>query len=120
MEPNNTNQNSNWQPPQATPTPTGKGNPLAILCYLGILLIIPWIIAKDDPFIKYHVKQGLTLLVFGLIAALVSVVPVLGWIVGGVLWIISVILALMGIINALTGKQQELPLIGQYAKHWNF
>jgi len=30
------------------------------------------------------------------------------------------ILWIMGTINALTGKQKELPLIGQYAKHLDF
>ena len=52
----------------------GKINPLAILCYFGILLIIPWMMAKDDEFVKFHVKQGLTLLLAGIITSLIGVI----------------------------------------------
>ncbi len=93
-------------------------NMIAILSYFGILLIIPFLVAKDDEFVKYHVKQGLVLLIAELALMVLAVIPVLGWIVGFFGWIFAIILAIIGIINVVGGKQKELPVIGQYANRF--
>lgn len=88
---------------------------MAALCYFGILVIIPLITdAKKDPYVKFHIKQGLVLLIAGIITSFISMVPVLGWVVGFILWIILLILFIIGLINAITGKEKELPIIGKY------
>lgn len=35
---------------------------MGILSYLGILVLIPILAAKDSPFARYHANQGLVLL----------------------------------------------------------
>ena len=40
---------------------------MAILCYLGILWLIPFLAAKESPFVKYHLNQGLLVLILGII-----------------------------------------------------
>ncbi len=93
-------------------------NAIALLSYIGILFLVPLLVAKDDPFVKFHIKQGITLFIAGLIIVAISMIPVLGWIIGFVASIILFVFAIMGIINVLTGKKKPLPLIGQYADYW--
>ncbi|MBX9765103.1 hypothetical protein K2X83_00485 [Patescibacteria group bacterium] len=93
---------------------------MAALAYIGPLVIVSYIVAKDNPFVKFHIKQGLVLLV----------IEVALWFLGGMLWaflpllgIVNLalfVLAVIGIMNAVNKKEQELPLIGTLAKHFNF
>lgn len=97
-----------------------KNTGMAILCYFGILVLIPLLTdAKNDPFVKFHIKQGLTLLIFDVIISIVMAIPVIGWIVGVVGWILVVVLFVMGIVNAAGGKETPLPIIGKYADKFN-
>jgi len=94
---------------------------LAVIAY--IIFFIPLLTeARNDAFVKFHVKQGLVLLIAGIVVNVIgTMLPVVGWVIilplGGlavfVLWI-------LGIINALTGKEKELPLIGKLAKYFTF
>ena len=93
---------------------------LGICSYLGVLLIIPFLVAKDDPFVKFHLKQGTVLLVIEIIVwflrmALWSLWPLLGIIKLGVF-----ILSIVGIINVIQKKEKELPLVGQFSKYFKF
>jgi uncharacterized membrane protein len=105
--------------PQPTP-PSGSGSHntgMAVLSYLGILVIIPLLSdAKHDQFVKFHAKQGLVLLIAWVLGSLFFWVPFLGWL----LWVAIVVFMVMGIINAVNGQMKELPFIGQFAKHFNF
>lgn len=91
-----------------------KNKFMAILCYLGILIVIPFLVAKESKFVKYHINQGLCMIVFILILGVVSYLPIVGWIVGALSGIVSLILCLMGILNAARGEAKELPLVGRY------
>jgi len=113
--------------PQNNHTPQG-GNPqkasdntllFGILSYLGPLVIISYAMAKDNPTVKFHVKQGLA--VFGL--------EVIVWLLGSLMWqlwillnlinLFTIILSVIGIINASQNKQKMLPLVGQFANGFN-
>lgn len=86
---------------------------MAVLCYLGLLVIIPLLTdAKNDPFVKYHIKQGLVLLIAYVICGVVFWVPFIGWILSVLLFILFI----MGVVNALNGKQAPLPILGQFAE----
>jgi uncharacterized membrane protein len=90
-------------------------NMIAILSYFGVLVIIPLLVAKDDEFVKYHIKQGLVLLIAAVAVSFVAWIPIFGWFVGFFAWLACFALAILGIINVLAGKKKELPLIGQFA-----
>ncbi|MBQ9080776.1 MAG: DUF4870 domain-containing protein [Clostridia bacterium] len=93
----------------------------AILSYIGVLVLIPILCAKQSRFVRFHANQGLVLFICELIAAAVSAIlwwiPVVGQILGLViglpLYLVTVVFMVIGIINAYGGKQKELPLIGQ-------
>ncbi len=91
---------------------------MAIVAY--IIFFVPLLTdAKDDPFVKFHVRQGLVLFIAWIAAVLINVIPLLGQLISFVASIALLVLWIMGIINAANGQEKELPLIGQYAKKLN-
>ncbi len=121
-------------PPPARQSVDISGNKgMAILAYLGILIIIPFLTeAKNDPFVKFHIKQGIGLIIFWLIVWALSFVfetfmvfvgiPLLGLIglIFPLLYLASFILMVVGIANAVSGKMKELPLVGSWGNRFNF
>lgn len=91
---------------------TYKG--ICVLCYLGLFLLIPLLLYKDSPYVRYHANQGLVLLVFSVVISVVAVIPILGWIITIVGTIFTVVLLIIGMINTLNGNCKELPLIGRF------
>ena len=54
---------------------------MGVLCYLGILVLIPLLTdAKNEAFVRFHIKQGIVLLITGVVAGFVAgIIPVIGW-----------------------------------------
>jgi len=84
---------------------------MGILAYLGILVFIPLLVAKNSKFARFHVNQGLILFIC----------IVVSWIIGrfspavaGVLDIVIFVLAIIGIFNVVKGVTKKLPLIGNF------
>ena len=95
----------------------GKNTLMAVLCYFGILILIPLLTeAKNDPFVKFHIKQGVILIIAVIINWVILMIPIIGWIVGFIFWIVILVLWVIGLINALSGKESELPIIGKYGQ----
>ena len=109
--------------PVLTPPPTGSSSNtgMAILAYLGILVIVPLISeAKNDPFVKFHAKQGLALVVAVIISWVLAIIPILGWILFPIVMVGWVILSIIGIMNAANNQMKELPIIGSFGNKFNF
>jgi len=91
---------------------------MAVIAY--ILFFIPLLTnAKDDPFVKYHVKQGLALFLLGVASMVLSFFPFLGGFLSIILDIAILVLFVMGVMNALLEKEIPLPVIGQWAEKLN-
>jgi uncharacterized membrane protein len=100
-------------------------NPMAFLAYLWVLILIPFLTpAKDDPFVKYHLKQGLMLIIFEIIGWFLNYIlvwiPFIGWLIMWLWWIASLVLVIIGLMNVGKGEEKELPFIGHYAKSFTF
>lgn len=108
--------------PQTEGTLTKKGNTtlMGVLAYIGILVIIPFLMDKEDPFVKFHIKQGLILVIIEIAASLAASSMWGLWMIFHIINIATLILSIIGIINVVNHKQQELPLIGSLAKHFTF
>jgi uncharacterized membrane protein len=92
---------------------------MSILAYIGILILIPFLTSKDDPTVKFHIKQGLVLICAGVAVWLIGyILPI--WIILQLLNIGIFVLAVIGIVNVVNDKKEELPLVGQFAKHFKF
>ncbi|MDL2252620.1 hypothetical protein LJC49_00910 [Ruminococcaceae bacterium OttesenSCG-928-I18] len=91
-----------------------KNKNMAILAYLGVLILVPAISAQHSPYAKFHVNQALVLLICEVILSVAS--SLLGYfllyIPTMIVCIALLVFWIMGIYNAATGKFQPLPLIG--------
>lgn len=105
-------------PAQSQPETKKKNIGMAVVAY--ILFFIPLLTeSKNDPFVKYHTKQGLLLFIAWLVTGVLLRIPIISlfsWPLG----IFVLVLFVMGILNALSGKEKPLPLIGQFGEKFNF
>ena len=101
----------------SNPSPSStKNTTMAAIAY--ILFFVPLLTdAKDDPFVKFHVKQGLLLLILSIFTSILGRIPIIG-IIGWVLGFGLFILWVIGIMNALNGSMTPVPLVGQYAEEY--
>jgi len=91
---------------------------MAAIAYVGPLVILSYLIAKDEPFVKFHIKQGLVLFV---IEVAIWVLSMILWFLFPLYWLIDLailVLSIIGIINAVQGKEKALPFVGGYSKHF--
>jgi uncharacterized membrane protein len=88
---------------------------MAVLAYLGILVLVPLLAAPKSRFARYHANQGLVLCIAEIAISIVvsilsAIVPFFG--ILGLANVALLVLAIMGIINAAKGLAVPLPLIG--------
>ncbi len=86
---------------------------MGILAYLGILVLVPILAAKESAFARFHANQGLVLLL--LWAATWILGMMLPWGMGMIIMVLQIaifVLAIIGIINAVGGKMKPLPVVG--------
>jgi len=125
--------NNNQERPPVTPptpeepkvdltTPSGiyftNSTILAALSYLGPLIVIPFLVAKDDPLVNFHIRQGL----------IVFLITAVMWVIFNfirIYWLHQIIeilefgvliLIIIGIIYSLQKKEKELPLVGKFGR----
>jgi uncharacterized membrane protein len=100
-----------------TPTPTStKNTTMAAIAY--IIFFVPLLTdSKDDPFVKFHVKQSLLLWILALINSIIGRIPFIG-LISILLGFGILVLWILGLMNALNGKTEPVPLVGQYAEEY--
>jgi len=85
---------------------------ISILCYFGVLLLIPLLVKQNSRFVRFHSNQGLMLLLAGVVFSVLGRLPLVGWIIGLAGGIFTLVLMVMGIVNVCNGRAKTLPLIG--------
>ncbi|HRW13332.1 MAG TPA: hypothetical protein P5549_09425 [Syntrophomonas sp.] len=80
-----------------------------------IIFFLPLLACPDSQFGKFHANQGLLLLILGFAGSFIlSIIPIIGWIILPFFGIGVFVLAVIGLINGFGGKVKELPLIGHF------
>ena len=107
--------------PVEEPSKGGEKNiGMAVIAYF--LFFVPLLTdSKNDPFVKFHVKQGLMLFLLGVAYSILRSFPYIGWILFWVYPIFTLALLallILGVINAANGNTKELPLVGKFATQW--
>jgi uncharacterized membrane protein len=84
----------------------------AAMAYLMVLVFVPWLTRRDDPFVNWHVRQGLVVFM-GMILALVAAV----WsaVLGNLLFLLLLVGDLVALVMALQGRRWKIPGIGTLA-----
>lgn len=87
---------------------------LLALCYLGLLALVPYVVAREPGVLRFHARQGFALGLLGVVCAAVSAVPVLGFV--GLLGIAGVVvLSAVGIAKALRREEWRMPVAADVA-----
>ena len=82
----------------------------AVLSYINILFVLPYLLCRDDEFAMFHARQGMILFIVIAVATLLGSLLNLGWIVQ----LLSIYFVLKGAGNAANGKMEPLPYIGGF------
>lgn len=93
---------------------------MGILAYLSILIVISYLLAKDNPFVRYHMKQGgilfsIEIILWALMKTFWIIMPIIGILEIGVF-----VLAIIGIVNVVQKREKPLPIVGKYSKYIKF
>lgn len=89
------------------------GKLMAILSYVGVLSLVPYLAEKDNKWVRYHAIQGVNLFIIEVILYIIRVIPILGWIVGWLGSIVTLVISIIGIVNVCNGETKELPIVGK-------
>ena len=105
------------QPPPLPPPPArprAEETILLVLCYVGLLALVPYLVARDAPLVRGHARQGLALALLGVACAGVAVVPYVGF--AGHLGLAGVlVLSVVGIAKALDRAPWRMPVAAEVA-----
>lgn len=98
---------------------------MAVLAYLGVLVLVPAFAARDSRYARFHTNQGLVLFIAGVAWFILR--SILSWILGAVWWPVSsfingalnilslvfLVYIVLGIVHAVRGEAKHLPFIGK-------
>lgn len=84
----------------------------AMLSYVSVLVLVPWLTHKDDPYVNYHLRQGIVVC-----TATILTLVLTAWAprIGSLLFLLLLITSVVGIVMALSGRQWQIPIIGRLA-----
>lgn len=91
----------------------------AMLCYVfgWVTGVIFFIIEKESKFVRFHALQSiLTFIGVMIIFAVLTVIPILGWLIGIVLTPVVIILWIILMVRAYKGEMWKLPVVGDMAE----
>lgn len=80
-----------------------------------ILFFLPLIVCPDSKYAKFHANQSLLLLIVAIAGNIVlSIIPLIGWILIPVYALAVFILFVIGLVNGFSGKAKRLPIFGKF------
>jgi uncharacterized membrane protein len=103
---------------------------MLVLAYLWPLAVIPLILAKDDPDVQWHAKNGLVLMaaelaIFLALSIVSTLLIIVTFGVGCVmtvfflfLWTAILVLHVFAIVRALNGSRLVVPGVSEYASRF--
>jgi len=98
------------------PQDAANNKVMAVLSYWWIGWVIAYVMARQSPFVKFHLNQGIAIWVMSIAFGIVT--TILGFIsptlasIGGLLNLVTFIFTLLGSWKAWQGKAEPLPGIG--------
>lgn len=90
-----------------------------LLCYvLGFITgIIFLVLEKENKFVRFHAMQSIaTFLPLFVIAFVVGIIPIIGWMAMYLIGLLELILWLLLMIKAYQGEKYKLPIAGDFAE----
>jgi len=94
-------------------------NVAGALAYITLLPAILFLILEQynkRPFIRFHAFQCVGLFIMWVALSFFFVIPILGWIVGGIGLVLVAVCWIVAILKAYQGQRWKVPVIGNYAE----
>ena len=92
-----------------------EGKFFAVIAYISFLFIVSLVLKKNNKFALYHAKCGLVFFVFEVACFILSIIPILGWLIGMFGIVILGLFSVWGILQALMGNYNRFPIISDIA-----
>ncbi|MCX7658839.1 MAG: hypothetical protein N2Z57_09210 [Oscillospiraceae bacterium] len=90
-----------------------KEKTMAGLSYL--LFFLPLVVCPESKYARFHANQALLLLIAAIAGNIIlSIIPIVGWMLMPIFGICILVLGVMGLINGFGGKAKRLPIIGKF------
>ena len=108
-------------PPPISQTGSGlSDNAAGAIAYLTIIPAIIFLVLEPynrRPFVRFHAFQSLALAVVWFATSLLTVIPVLGWIIEAVVFLLLFIAWIFCIFKASQGVRYKLPILGDIVEN---
>ena len=100
-----------------------------LFAFLAVLLsIIGFIIAlavkKDNKYVMFYAKQSLVLfiawVILWVVSMILALISIVGILIYWIAYILLVVLWIIGLVYSLSGEMKEIPVVGQFARNFNF
>lgn len=88
-----------------------EGKFFAMISYISFLCIITLMLKRNNKFALYHARQGLVLFVMEVAAFILSIIPLLGWLIGVFGYALFLLVSIWAIIQAGLGVYCRIPVI---------
>lgn len=94
---------------------------IAVISYLTL---VGWVVAlvsnsKDkNTFAGFHIRQSLGILGLFVVANIVLVIPILGWVVSVAAWLLAIVLWFIGFVDAFGERTNPVPVLGEKFQEW--
>jgi len=92
-----------------------EGKFFAVISYISFLCILALLLKKENKFAIHHAKQGLVLFVLESAGFILSIIPILGWLIGWLGFIVFFLFSIWGMLKAFGGNYSRLPVIAEIA-----
>ncbi|MBF0626955.1 MAG: hypothetical protein HQL91_01920 [Magnetococcales bacterium] len=89
---------------------------LAAMSYLGILSLVPLVVNREDPYVRFHARQGIVLWMWEVLAIYSLVIPGVGRAFFGISSLLCFLFSVIGLVSVFTGRAWKLPLVGNWAE----
>jgi len=93
-----------------------EGKFFAIISYVSFLCIITLVLKRSNKFALYHARQGLVLFVMEVAAFILSIIPLLGWLIGVFGYALFLLVSIWGIMQAALGIYCRIPVISEISE----
>jgi uncharacterized membrane protein len=113
---------------QTKPVAKGSDDRKLFAFLATFLSIVGFVIAvvtkRDDRYVMFYAKQSLVVFIVAIVGAVINSIlmwiPIFGWIIAGIINLFVLVLWIFSWVNALSDQEKETPIVGQYAKSFNF
>lgn len=85
---------------------------MSILACFPVIGLILFFVEKEDKFIRY---MGAQFTILGLASFVISIIPVIGWLIATPVMILMWILIIVAMVKAAKGERFDIPVISGWA-----